>query len=177
MSGTVSQTIIVGNVGQDPEVRYMPSGGPVCNLSVATTETWTDKQTGQKQEETEWHRVVLFNRLAEIAGEYVRKGSKVCIIGKNRTRKWQDQSGADRYSTEIRADRMQMISNPQNQQGGHQGQQQGNYHQGQQQGNYQQGQQRGNYQQGRGNYQQGQPQGGPQGQPPPMDETGDDIPF
>jgi single-strand DNA-binding protein len=105
----VNKVILVGNLGNDPETRFMPSGGAVTNVSLATSETWKDKQTGQPQERTEWHRVVFFNRLAEIAGEYLKKGSKVYVEGALRTRKWQDQSGADRYSTEIVASEMQML--------------------------------------------------------------------
>ncbi|MYM64618.1 single-stranded DNA-binding protein [Pseudomaricurvus sp. HS19] len=109
MARGVNKVILVGNVGQDPEMKYMPSGGAVTNVSIATSEQWKDKQTGQPQERTEWHRVVFFNRLAEIAGEYLRKGSKVYIEGSLRTRKWQDQSGQDRYTTEIVAGDMQML--------------------------------------------------------------------
>ena len=105
----VNKVILVGNLGQDPEVRYMPNGNAVTNISVATSESWKDKNTGADQEKTEWHRVVMFRRLAEIAGEYLRKGSKVYIEGKLQTRKWQDQQGQDRYTTEIVADQMQML--------------------------------------------------------------------
>ncbi|MEM1404309.1 MAG: single-stranded DNA-binding protein [Pseudomonadota bacterium] len=105
----VNKVILVGNLGADPETRFMPSGGSVTNVSLATSESWKDKQTGQPQERTEWHRIVFFNRLAEIAGEYLRKGSKVYVEGSLRTRKWQDQSGQDRYSTEIVANEMQML--------------------------------------------------------------------
>ncbi|MEJ2310136.1 MAG: single-stranded DNA-binding protein [Gammaproteobacteria bacterium] len=105
----VNKVILIGNLGQDPDVRYMPNGNAVTNISVATSETWKDKNTGQDQEKTEWHRVVMFRRLAEIAGEYLRKGSKVYIEGRLQTRKWQDQSGQDRYTTEIVADNMQML--------------------------------------------------------------------
>lgn len=105
----VNKVIIVGNLGGDPEVRYMPSGNAVTNITLATSESWKDKQTGQNQERTEWHRVVFFNKLAEIAGEYLRKGAQVYIEGALRTRKWQDQSGADRYTTEIVASEMQML--------------------------------------------------------------------
>ena len=105
----VNKVILIGNIGQDPEVRYTPGGSAITNISVATSETWKDKQTGQPQERTEWHRVVFFNRLAEIAGEYLRKGSKVYIEGSLRTRKWQDQQGQDRYTTEIVANEMQML--------------------------------------------------------------------
>ena len=105
----VNKVILIGNLGADPETRFMPSGGSVTNVSLATSQSWKDKQTGQPQERTEWHRVVFFNRLAEIAGEYLRKGSKVYVEGTLRTRKWQDQSGQDRYSTEIVANEMQML--------------------------------------------------------------------
>ncbi len=106
---SVNKVILLGNLGQDPEVKYMPSGGAVTNISIATTESWTDKNSGQKQERTEWHRVVFFNRLAEIVGEYLRKGSAVYVEGNLRTRKWQDQNGQDRYTTEIVAREMQML--------------------------------------------------------------------
>jgi single-strand DNA-binding protein len=105
----INKVILVGNLGRDPEVRYMPSGGAVTNITIATSETWKDKNTGQQQEKTEWHRVVLFGRLGEIAGEYLRKGSQVFIEGRLQTRKWQDQSGQDRYTTEIVANEMQML--------------------------------------------------------------------
>ena len=106
---SVNKVIIVGNLGRDPETRYLPSGEAVTNISVATTDTWKDKATGEKKEATEWHRVAFFGRLAEIAGEYLKKGSQVYVEGQLRTRKWQDKEGKDRYSTEIRADRMQML--------------------------------------------------------------------
>ncbi len=133
----VNKVILVGNVGQDPEVKYMPSGDAVTNLTIATSESWKGKD-GQKQEKTEWHRVVIFGKLAEIAGEYLRKGSQVYFEGKLETRKWQDQSGADRYSTEVKVDSfngvMQMLgSKSDNAQGGQQTPQQGGYQQPQQQ--------------------------------------------
>lgn len=109
MARGINKVILVGNVGLDPEVRYMPNGNAVTTLSVATSETWKDKQTGDKQERTEWHRVVCFNRLGEIAGEYIRKGSKLYVEGSLRTRKWQDQQGQDRYTTEIIASDIQML--------------------------------------------------------------------
>lgn len=109
MARGVNKVILVGNLGQDPETRYMPSGGAVTNVTLATSETWKDKQSGQPQERTEWHRVVFFNRLAEIAGEYLKKGSKVYVEGSLRTRKWQGQDGQDRYTTEIVAAEMQML--------------------------------------------------------------------
>ncbi|MEB4590305.1 single-stranded DNA-binding protein [Candidatus Thiothrix sp. Deng01] len=105
----VNKVILVGTLGRDPEVKYMPSGGAITNVSVATSEQWKDKQTGEKKETTEWHRVVFFNRLAEIAGEYLRKGQQVYIEGSLRTRKWQGQDGQDRYTTEIVASDMQML--------------------------------------------------------------------
>lgn len=97
----VNKVILVGNLGQDPEIRYMPSGGAVANMTLATSESWRDKQTGEMKEQTEWHRVVMFGKLAEVAGEYLRKGSQVYIEGQLRTRKWTDQSGQERYTTEI----------------------------------------------------------------------------
>jgi single-strand DNA-binding protein len=109
MARGVNKVIIVGNLGKDPETRYMPSGSAVTNLRIATTESWKDKQSGEQQERTEWHAVAMFGRLAEIAAEYLRKGSQVYIEGKLRTRKWQDKEGKDRYTTEIVADEMQML--------------------------------------------------------------------
>jgi len=109
MARGINKVILVGNVGGDPDVRYMPNGNAVTTLSVATSETWKDKQTGDKQERTEWHRVVCFNRLGEIAGEYIRKGSKLYVEGSLRTRKWQDPQGQDRYTTEIVASDIQML--------------------------------------------------------------------
>lgn len=109
MARGINKVILVGNLGADPEVRYMPSGGAVTNVTIATSESWKDKQTGEQQDRTEWHRVVFFNRLAEIAGEYLRKGSKVYVEGSLRTRKWQDQAGVERYTTEIVAAEMQML--------------------------------------------------------------------
>jgi len=109
MARGINKVILVGNLGSDPEVRYMPNGNAVSTLSVATSESWKDKQTGERQERTEWHRVVLFNRLGEIAGEYLKKGSKVYVEGSLRTRKWQDQNGQDRYTTEIVGSELQML--------------------------------------------------------------------
>lgn len=109
MARGINKVILIGNVGVDPEVRYLPNGNAVTNLSIATSESWKDKQTGEKQDRTEWHRVVFFNRLGEIAGEYLRKGAKVYVEGSLRTRKWQDQQGQDRYTTEIVASEMQML--------------------------------------------------------------------
>ena len=109
MARGINKVILVGNLGADPETRYMPSGSAVTNLSIATSESWKDKQTGEQKERTEWHKVAMFNRLAEIAAEYLRKGSQVYIEGKLRTRKWQDRDGNDRWTTEIIADEMQML--------------------------------------------------------------------
>ena len=168
-NGTFQQVIIIGNVGQDPEVRYSQAGLCFCNLSIATSESWKDKQSGEKKERTEWHKVVISGKLAEIAGEYVKKGSKIQVVGKMQTRKWTDQSGQDKYTTEIVVDSfngvMQMIgSAPQAQ--GQQMQQQGYQQQPQQH------QQQNGYAQASGGMQrkQQQPQGGsPQYNTPPQD--------
>ena len=109
MARGINKVILVGNLGADPDTRYMPSGSAVTNLSIATSESWKDKQTGEQKERTEWHKVAMFNRLAEIAAEYLRKGSQVYIEGKLRTRKWQDRDGNDRWTTEIIAAEMQML--------------------------------------------------------------------
>ncbi len=109
MARGVNKVIVVGNLGQDPETRYMPSGSAVTNVRIATNESWKDKQTGEQKDRTEWHSVAMFGSLAEIAAEYLRKGSQVYIEGKLRTRKWQDKDGNDRYTTEIIADEMQML--------------------------------------------------------------------
>ena len=114
---SVNKVILIGNLGRDPETRYMPDGGAVTNISIATTETWKDK-AGEKQEKTEWHRVAFFGKLAEIAGEYLKKGSQVYVEGRLQTRKWQDKDGADKYTTEIIADRMQMLGSRQGMGGG-----------------------------------------------------------
>ena len=178
MARGINKVIIIGNIGQDPEVKYMPSGGAVTNVSIATSETWKDKNTGQPQERTEWHRVVFFNRLGEIAGEYLKKGSKVYIEGSLRTRKWQAQDGTDRYTTEIVANEMQMLDGRSDNAGG------GNYNQDQQYGAPQ-----GGYQGGGAPQQHRQPpaqQGGFGGQAPAhsapqqpagFDSFDDDIPF
>ena len=158
MARGINKVIIVGNVGGDPETRYMPSGSAVTNLTVATNESWKDKQTGEQKERTEWHRVAMFNRLAEIAAEYLRKGSQVYIEGKLRTRKWQAKSGQDRYTTEIIADEMQMLGGRGGSGGG------GNFGGGSQGGGQDGGQSGG---QGGGN---APPQPGP-------DDFDDDIPF
>ncbi|MFS1701334.1 single-stranded DNA-binding protein [Alteromonas sp. AMM-1] len=183
----VNKVILVGNLGNDPEVRYMPNGNAVANLSIATSESWKDQQ-GQIQERTEWHRLTMYRRLAEIAGEYLKKGSQIYVEGKLQTRKWQDQQGQDRYTTEIIVDQMQMLGGgSQGGQGG-QGGQSGGYQQrpqgGGQQGGY--GNNQGGYGGNQGNqgggYQQPQqrPQGGGQSTPPmaePDFDFDDDIPF
>jgi single-strand DNA-binding protein len=163
----INKVILVGNVGQDPETRYLPNGGAVTNLNIATSESWKDKNTGENQERTEWHRVVFYQRLAEIVAEYVRKGSKLYVEGRLQTRSW-EQDGVKRYATEIIANEMQMLDSRGGSEGG---------------GNQGGGNQGGN---GGGGYQQSQPRGNtraasaPQSQPSPppgMDGFDDDIPF
>ena len=174
----VNKVILVGNLGQDPEVRYMPNGGAVANITLATSESWRDKQTGENKEVTEWHRVVLFGKLAEVAGEYLRKGSQVYIEGQLRTRKWQDQGGQDRYTTEVVVNvggTMQMLGG---RQGGNAGAPAGG---GQQNNNNGWGQpqqpQGGNNQFSGGAQSRPQPQSAPvSNNEPPMDFD-DDIPF
>jgi len=119
----INKVILVGNLGNDPETKYLSSGGAVTNVSIATSESWKDKQTGQQQERTEWHRIVFFNRLGEIAGEYLKKGSKIYVEGSLRTRKWQGQDGQDRYTTEIVGNEMQMLDSRGGGDGGMGGQQ------------------------------------------------------
>jgi single-strand DNA-binding protein len=109
MARGINKAILVGNLGKDPETRYLPSGKAVTNFSIATSESWKDKQTGEQKEQTEWHNIVMYDRLAEIAAEYLRKGSQVYVEGRLRTRKWQDKEGRDRYTTEIIANEMQML--------------------------------------------------------------------
>ena len=184
----VNKVILVGNLGNDPEVRYMPNGNAVANLSLATSESWKDQQ-GQVQERTEWHRLTMYRRLAEIAGEYLKKGSQIYVEGKLQTRKWQDQQGQDRYTTEIIVDQMQMLGGRGGEAGGgsggyqrQQSSQGGGYNQNQG-GGYNQPATQGAPQGGQqGGYNQA-PQGGGQSQPktPPMAEPDfdfdDDIPF
>jgi len=188
MSRGINKVIVLGNLGQDPEVRYTQSGAAVTNISIATSEQWKDKNSGEDVIKTEWHRIVFFGRLAEIAGEYLKKGSQVYIEGKLQTRKWQDQQNQDRYTTEIVANEMQMLgakSGGQGQFGGG-GQapaapRQNNAPQqnqgGQQGGGYQQNNNQGGYQQSQNNQppaQQAQP---PAQQAPAFDDFDDDIPF
>jgi len=173
MARGINKVIIVGNCGQDPETRYLPSGGAVTNMSLATSEAWKDKNTGEQQERTEWHKVVFFNRLGEIAGEYLKKGSKVYVEGSLRTRKWQGQDGSDRYTTEIVASEMQMLDSRGGQEGGGGGGYQQNRPQ-QNQGQQNQGQQnQGQQNQGQQQQNQAPKQQAPQG----MDSFDDDIPF
>ena len=113
MARSVNKVILIGNLGQDPEVRFTPSGAAVCNVSLATTESWKDRESGERQEKTEWHRLVFFGRLAEIVGEYLNKGSQIYAEGRLQTHKWQDQSGGDRYTTEIIVSDMRMLGNKQ----------------------------------------------------------------
>ena len=158
MARGINKVILIGNLGKDPEVRYMPSGGAVANLTVATSESWKDKKTGENQEKTEWHRVVMFNRLGEIAGEYLKKGSKVYLEGKLQTRKWQNKDGQDQYTTEIVASEMQMLDSRGGSDFG------------------------GGASQGGGGYQQKQQSAAPQQSAPQQNNSGfddfdDDIPF
>ena len=150
MARGINKVILVGNLGNDPETRYTAGGAAITNITIATSEHWKDKQTGQPAEKTEWHRVVFFNRLAEIAGEYLKKGSKVYIEGKLQTRKWQDQSGADRYTTEVAANEMQMLDSRGDTGGG---------------------------QMSDGSGMAPQHQKPPQAMPPVVDDFDDDIPF
>ena len=154
MSRGINKVILVGHLGKDPETKYMPSGGAVTNVTIATSESWKDKTSGEKQEKTEWHRVVFFNKLAEIAGEYLKKGSQVYVEGSLRTRKWQNKEGVDQYTTEIVANEMQML-------GGKPGSGAGG-------GDYSQASP------GRSSGQQSSPQAQPAGMDVPFD---DDIPF
>ena len=161
MARGINKVILVGNLGQDPETRYMPSGGAVTNITVATNESWKDKQTGEQKDRTEWHKVAMFNRLAEVAAEYLRKGSQVYIEGKIRTRKWQDKEGKDRYTTEVIADEMQMLGGRGGSGGG---------------GNYGSGGAGGGGTGGGSGGGSKAPSGGGQ-TPPPADDFDDDIPF
>ena len=193
----VNKVILIGNLGNDPDMRYMPNGEPVANISIATSETWNDKNTGEKREKTEWHRVVAYRRTAEIIGQYTRKGSKLYVEGRLQTRKWTDQSGQQRYTTEIIADNIQMLDSRSGGEGSFGGNGGGNYP-GNRSGGY--GQQGGGYDQDYGgSYDQdyGAPSGGNRPQPPtpnkpvpPQNNTGglggptldqdnfdDDIPF
>ncbi|QLB21357.1 single-stranded DNA-binding protein [Vespertiliibacter pulmonis] len=177
----VNKVIIVGRLGNDPEMRTMPNGDAVANISVATSEVWNDKNTGERREVTEWHRIVLFRRNAEVAGQYLRKGSQVYVEGKLKTRKWQDQNGQDRYSTEIQADSLTMLGGRNDSEGGYNGGQSGanNFNQQSSQNNYNQDSYNDSYSQSN-NY--AKPASKPQAKPVPqaepvMDNFDDDIPF
>ena len=195
----VNKVILIGNLGNDPDMRYMPNGEPVANISIATSETWNDKNTGEKREKTEWHRVVAYRRTAEIIGQYTRKGSKLYVEGRLQTRKWTDQSGQQRYTTEIIADNIQMLDSRSGGEGSFGGNGGGNYP-GNRSNSGGYGQQGGGYDQDYGgSYDQdyGAPSGGNRPQPPtpnkpvpPQNNTGglggptldqdnfdDDIPF
>lgn len=183
----VNKVILVGTLGKDVEIKSFPNGGSVAQMSIATSDSWTDKSTGERKEQTEWHRIVLHNRLAEIAAQYLRKGSKVYIEGSLRTRQWTDQGGQERYTTEVRAEQMQMLDS--NNQGGNGNQNQGYGNQGSNSGQGQGygSQNRGGQSQGYGNPQQGygnnnrgnQPQGN--GNAPTggggLSDFDDDLPF
>jgi len=193
----INKVILIGNLGADPEIRYTQNSTAIANLSIATSETWKDKQTGEQREQTEWHRCVAYRRLAEIAGEYLKKGSKVYVEGRLQTRKWQGQDNIERYTTEIVINELQMLDGKPGggqgnygggQQGGYGGGQQGNYGGGQQQSSGGgQGQQRPASQPAQqsgqqGGFQQNQPQQRPAQQPEPEPFTpnndfDDDIPF
>ena len=153
MARGINKVILIGNLGQDPDTRYMPSGGAVTNLRIATNESWKDKQSGEQKERTEWHSVAMFGRLAEISAEYLRKGSQVYIEGRLQTRKWQDRDGNDRYTTEIVANEMQMLGGRGMGGGG------------------------GNFSQDPGPGPGPSSSGGGQSSPPPADDFDDDIPF
>ena len=174
MARGVNKVILVGNLGNDPEVRYTSGGAAITSLSIATSESWTDKQSGEKQERTEWHRVKMFGKLAEIAGEYLKKGRQVYIEGSLRTDKYTDKSGVEKYSTDIIASDMQMLGGPAGGEGGGSG---GGFQRERPQGG-------GQRQQGGGNYggqsRGGSEQGGQQRQAPPPADSGfadDEIPF
>jgi single-strand DNA-binding protein len=168
---SVNKVILVGNLGRDPEVRYTPNGSAVCNLGLATTRNWKNKDSGERQEETEWHRVVLFDRLAEIAGEYLKKGRSVYIEGRLRTRKWTDKDGVEKYTTEIYAEQMQLLGGREGGGGG-----------GGESGGYDDGGDAGAPTPPRRSPPAARPQAAPQQRPAPKSSTGfddmdDDIPF
>lgn len=160
----INKVIIVGNLGNDPEMRTMPNGEAVANISVATSESWTDKNTGERREVTEWHRIVFYRRQAEVVGEYLRKGSQVYVEGRLKTRKWQDQNGQDRYTTEIQGDVLQMLG------GRNAGGQGGDYAPQQSAPQY-------NRQPQQPQYQSSRPAAQAQQSEPPLDGFDDDIPF
>ena len=162
MAKGINKVFLVGHLGQDPEIKYMPSGGAVANVSVATSDQWKDKQSGEMKDRTEWHRVVFFNRLAEIVGEYLKKGSQVYIEGRLQTRKWEDKNGVERYTTEIVASEMQMLGGRGQGDGGQQGGQ---------------GHQAGGYSGGQQSPQQQRPAAQQAPMPADDDDFDSDIPF
>ncbi|MCR4144902.1 single-stranded DNA-binding protein [Alcaligenes faecalis] len=162
---SVNKVILVGNLGRDPEVRYSAEGSAICNISIATTSQWKDRTSGERREETEWHRVVFYNRLAEIAGEYLRKGRPVYVEGRLRTRKWTGQDGQERFTTEIIAEQMQML-------GGRDGDEPSHSNQ-----SGQPGQARNNYAEATGRGQQQRAQQDPQQAAGSLADMDDDIPF
>jgi single-strand DNA-binding protein len=187
MARGVNKVILIGNLGQDPEVRFLPSGNPVANLRLATTDTWMDKQSGQRQERTEWHTLVMFNKLAEIGQQYLKKGSKVYVEGRLQTRKWTGQDNVERYTTEVVINEMQMLDSRGGPQGGPQGgapQQGQGFGGGQQSGGYGGGQSQPSQQQQRPAPQPAQQQNQQSQQKPaepapfsPDNDFDDDIPF
>ncbi len=164
---SVNKVILVGNLGRDPETRYAPSGAAICNVTIATSRNWKDKDSGERREETEWHRVVFYNRLAEIAGEYLKKGRSVYVEGRLQTRKWQDKDGQDRWTTEVIADQMQMLGGRDDMGGGSSGGQESRGEGGSRSGG------------GRGGESRGESGGGGSGgqKAPNFDDMDDDIPF
>jgi single-strand DNA-binding protein len=168
---SVNKVILIGNLGKDPETRFMPSGGAICNARIATTRNWKDKATGEKKEETEWHSVVFYDRLAEIAGEYLKKGRPVYVEGRLKTRKWQDKEGQDRYTTEIVATEMQLLGSREGGGGGGGGGGAGAADDG---GGYQRESQGGG---GGGGGGAARPAGGGRKAPADLSDMDDDIPF
>jgi single-strand DNA-binding protein len=166
---SINKVILIGNLGRDPEVRYTPSGAAICNITIATTRNWKDKNSGDKVEETEWHRVVFYDRLAEIAGEYLKKGRPVYVEGRLKTRKWTDKDGVEKYTTEIIAENMQLLGGRDSGGGGGGGDEGGGYSRGSQGG-------------GGGGGERSAPAPRPASKPAPKSSTGfddmdDDIPF
>lgn len=178
MARGVNKVILVGNLGGDPDVRYLPSGGAVTNITIATSESWKNKETGNQEERTEWHKVVFFGRLGEIAGQYLKKGAKVYVEGQLRTRKWQDNSGQDRYTTEVVAGEMQMLDSQGGNAGGQKAQQQYAAYQGQQAPDPAHQQQQGAQRSGmNANGSKKSPHAQPAPQSNGFDDFDDDIPF
>jgi single-strand DNA-binding protein len=185
---SVNKVILIGNLGRDPEVRYTPNGAAICNVSIATTRNWKSKDSGERQEETEWHRVVFYDRLAEIAGEYLKKGRPVYVEGRLKTRKWQDKEGKDTYTTEIIADQMQLLGGREGGGGGGEAEEGGGYSAGARSGGTGGGSGSGGSSYGAGRESRGEPEARPprpapqRPAPAPKAATGfddmdDDIPF